>query len=47
MLSTLYMCLVGVVVMFAGAVPKFKKSTGSTSNIDLLFASNCVGSTPI
>ena len=31
--------------MFARAAPKFKKSMGPTSNIDLLFVSNCLGST--
>ena len=30
-------------VMFARVAPKFKKSTGSTSNIDLLFVSNSWG----
>ena len=39
-----YASQVGV-VMFARAAPKFKKSMGLTSNIDLLFVSNCLGST--
>ena len=41
LISQLFTCSsqVGVVM------PKFKKSMGSTSNIDLLFGSNCLGST--
>ena len=38
-----FMCLPGGVMMFARAALKFKKTTGSTSNIDLLFVSHCLG----
>ena len=41
--SQVFTCASHVVVMFARAAPQFKKSTGSKSNIDLLFVSNCFG----
>ena len=46
LISQLFTCASQVrVVVFARAAPKFKKSMGSTSNIDLLFVSTCLGST--